>query len=219
MIRGLWRNFLTGLLLVFPAIITVFVLSVIFGWAYRLVINPLEKLIFPSGLTPEMTSLARGAILLGFILVVAILGFATRMLLIRRLLLLGEQLVRRVPMVGKIYWTIKEIANTFVGQRRGVFIGVVMMEWPREGMYAMGFVTSEAQPAVQEKVQERIINVFVPTTPNPTSGYLVLAPEKSLIHLDLTVEEGMRMVVSGGVTGPNGYSKNRRNPAQTSGDS
>lgn len=208
MIRALWRNFLTGLLVIFPALITLFVVDLLMGWTYRLILNPLERMLLPAGIPPGATLLARGAILVGFVLTMALLGFATRVLVVRRSLALGERLVRRVPMVGKIYWTVREIANTFVGQRRGVFTEVVLLEWPREGMYAVGFITSEGKGQVQEKTPEHIVHVFVPTTPNPTSGYLVLAPEKYLTRLDLSVEEGMRLVVSGGVSG-GAYSKKR----------
>ena len=199
--RWISRNFLTGLLVIFPAIITGIVINAIFIWTSKLVINPLEKLFFPGALPQEVSVLARLAILIGFIAVVIGLGFATRVLVVRRFLTLGEALFRKVPMVGKMYGSIREISNTFMGRRKGVFSEVVLLEWPRLGIYAIGFVTSVAGGQVQEKTPAHIINVFVPTTPNPTSGYLVLAPEESLIRLNLSVEEGMRIVVSGGVSG------------------
>ena len=170
--KWLSRNFLTGLLVIFPAMITAVVISTLFGWTTQLVILPLEKVFFRGGLPQEAPILARLLILIGFVIVVTGLGFATRVLVVHRFLLLGEAFFRKVPMVGKIYGTIREISNTFMGQRRGVFTDVVLLEWPRDGMYAIGFVTSVAGGQVQEKTPQHIINVFVPTTPNPTSGSL-----------------------------------------------
>lgn len=146
--------------------------------------------------------MVRGAIAVAFIGLTAAIGWATRLLVVRRLFSIGEALVRRVPMVGKIYGTMRGIADTFSGARRGLFNRVVLVEWPRAGMYAIGFVTAEVEGEMQEKTPQHVVNVFIPTTPNPTSGYLVLAPRETLIELKMSVEEGMRLVISGGASGP-----------------
>lgn len=200
-IRSFWRSFFTGLLVIFPAIITIAILRVIYGWISGIAIDPLVGVLAP-GLPVLPLPLVRVLVVVGFVVIIAGVGFGTRVLIFRRVISWGEAIVRRVPMVGKIYWTVREIANTFSGQRRGFFTEVVLLEWPREGMYALGFVTSESKGEVQERTPDEIINVFVPTTPNPTSGYLVLAPRQSLTRLKMTVEEGMRVVISGGVSGP-----------------
>jgi uncharacterized membrane protein len=200
--RGLWKNFFTGLLVIFPAVLTLSILQLLFGWILRGVIDPLVRWIVP-GIAPGWVALlVRLGITFGFVIVVAGIGFGTRILVVRRLLNLGDALVRRVPMVGKIYGTIREIADAFGGGRRGAFSRVVLLEWPRRGMYVIGFVTSEGKGEVQDKTPETIINVFVPTTPNPTSGYLILADQNSLIPLEMSIEDGMKLVISGGVVGP-----------------
>lgn len=199
--RSLWRNFLTGLIVILPAALTLVILQFLFGWVVRWVVNPLARWITP-WIEPGWASLlARLAIFIGFFLGIAFLGWGTRIILFRRFFSMGEQLVRRVPMVGKVYGTIREIADTFAGTR-GVFNRVVLLEWPRKGLYAIGFITSEGRGEVQEKTPEHVVNVFVPTTPNPTSGYLILADREALIPLEMSVEEGMKLVISGGVVGP-----------------
>ena len=201
--RGFWRNFLTGLLIVAPAFFTITILQLMFGWIYRLVVDPVARVVAFGMSRDEASVMVHVVIAIGFVIGIALIGFGTRALLIRRLLNLTESGVRKMPMVGKIYGTIREIADTFAGQRRSLFHRVVLLEWPRAGVYSIGFVTSEGRGEVQEKTPEHVIHVFIPTTPNPTSGFLVLAPNDSLISMDMSVEEGMRLVISGGVSGPN----------------
>lgn len=200
--RGFWKNFLTGLLVVAPFFFTVAVLQVIFGWFYRLVINPVAQVVAFGLSRDEASFMVHLIIAAGFVVLIALIGFGTRMLVVRRLFGVGERMLRRVPIVGPVYGTIRGIADTFRGERRGLFERVVLLEWPRAGMYAIGFVTQEAKGEVQQKTPEHVVNVFIPTTPNPTSGYLVLAPRESLIPLEMSVEEGMRLVISGGAAGP-----------------
>ena len=94
------------------------------------------------------------------------------------------------------------MSNAFLGQPRGIFERVALLEYPRKGIYSIGFVTSEAKEEVQHKTDKRIINIFVPTTPNPTSGVFLLVPEEELTYLDMTVEEGLKLVVSAGKVTP-----------------
>jgi len=200
--RFLWRSFLTGLLVIFPALLTIFILQLLGGWIVQVVINPLARLLSPWVAPGWGTVMARTAIWVGFVVFVILLGIGTRILVVRRLLNMGEGLVRRVPMVGKIYGTVREIAEAFGGGRRGAFTRVVLLQWPRPGLYAVGFVTSQSEGEVQEKTPGTVVSVFVPTTPNPTSGYLILAERDQLIPMEMSVEDGMRLVISGGVSGP-----------------
>jgi uncharacterized membrane protein len=201
-IKWLSRNFMTGLLVILPAVLTFGVLKLLLGGIASWFVNPLVRLISPWVAPGWRAALARLGIILGLIALVSLIGFGTRILLVSRLFLMGERLVRRVPMVGKIYGMIREIADAFKGQAKGAFTRVVLLEWPRKGLYAVGFVTSEGRGEVQEKTPEHVVNVFVPTTPNPTSGYLILADRESLIPLSMSVEEGLKLVISGGVVGP-----------------
>ena len=199
---GFWRNVLTGLIVLLPAFITFSILQVLFGWLFQPLVRPVAKVVtLLTGWenTGLLVQLFVAAVL---VMLLALIGFCTRLLVIKRFFAMGEQLVTRVPMVGRIYSTMREIANTFSGAQRGLFSRVVLLEWPRAGMYSIGFVTREGEGEIQEKTPEHVVNIFIPTTPNPTSGYLVLAPKKSLIPLKMSVAEGMRLVISGGFSGP-----------------
>lgn len=200
--RGFWRHFFTGLLVIFPAFVTVTILQVLFGWLYRRMIGPVARAVAWALPGVETGFLVYAIITVCFVVGIALVGFGTHVLVLRRIFGFGEAVVRRMPIVGKVYGTMREIANTFTGERKSSFGRVVLLEWPRKGMYAIGFVTAEGEGEVQEKTPEHVVNVFIPTTPNPTSGYLVLAPRESLIAMEMSVEEGMRLVISGGVSGP-----------------
>lgn len=200
--RGLWRSFLTGLVVVFPALVTLGILQLMLGWIFKSVIDPVARFVAFLLDMPATTLPVRLVVAACFVVGLVVLGFGTRVLVVRRFFSLGEELFRRVPMIGKIYGTMREIANTLTGRRKSLFNRVVLAEWPRPGVYSIGFVTSEATGEMQEKTPEHVINVFIPTTPNPTSGFLVLVPREALIPLEMSVEQGMRLVISGGLSGP-----------------
>jgi uncharacterized membrane protein len=106
----------------------------------------------------------------------------------------------------------KEISHTLLAGQRTMFQRVVLVQFPRPGIYSIGFVTSETEGEVQVRTRETVINVFVPTTPNPTSGFLILVPREQLIELDMTVADGMKMVISGGAVVPP-YTAKTKQPA------
>jgi uncharacterized membrane protein len=199
---ALWRNFLAGIFVILPAVLTIWIVQILFQWVYHLFVAPFARLITPWVTAGWAMHVARAALVVGFVLAVAAIGWGTKILLFRRFFNLGEKMLQHLPFVGKIYGTIREISNAFGGGRRGAFSRVVLLEWPRKGLYALGFVTAEGKGEVQEKTPEEVVNVFVPTTPNPTSGYLILADRNAIIPLSMSVEEGMKLVISGGTVGP-----------------
>ena len=107
-----------------------------------------------------------------------------------------------MPIIRSVYSAIKQIVETIVSHQSETFRQVVLFEYPRRGSWALGFITGKTQGEVQNLTSDEVINVFLPTTPNPTSGYLLFIPRKELIILDMTVEEGIKMVVSGGIVTP-----------------
>jgi uncharacterized membrane protein len=115
---------------------------------------------------------------------------------------LSEEIIGRVPVLNRTYGFMKEISHTLLSGRKTMFQRVVLVEFPRQGLYSIGFVTSETAGEAQAKTKEPVINVFVPTTPNPTSGFLVLVPVEKVISLEMSVGDGMKMVVSGGAVMP-----------------
>jgi uncharacterized membrane protein len=115
---------------------------------------------------------------------------------------LTEQAVARVPLLNRIYSFFKEVSNTMFSGKKSAFERVVLVEFPRPGVYSIGFVTNETQGEAQALTQETVVNVFVPTTPNPTSGFLILVPRKQIIEMKMSVADGMKMVISGGAVTP-----------------
>lgn len=120
----------------------------------------------------------------------------------RKLINISEAIIARVPVVKTIYTSVKQVADSIKISRKGLFERVVLIEYPKDGIWTVGFVTGVSKGEIQEKTQEKVINVFIPTTPNPTSGLLVMVPEQNLIQTEMTVEEGMKLIVSGGIAAP-----------------
>jgi len=138
---------------------------------------------------------------IGILLVVMIFlltGILARYLVGRRLISSGERILARIPLISRIYRAVRQIRDVFMGRGGAVFQKVCLVEYPRPGLLAVAFVTSAEQGVVQEVAGKELIAVFVPTTPNPTSGYLVYLPPSDVRYLDIPVEEAMKLVVSGG---------------------
>jgi uncharacterized membrane protein len=141
----------------------------------------------------------------GFVLffaVVILVGIFATNLIGRRLISIGESIMTRIPLANRIYKAVQQISTAFLGSNRSIFHTVVLIEYPRKGIYSLGFLTTEGAGEVQHKTEKQVACVFVPTTPNPTSGMLVFVPHDQLIHLDMTTEDGLKLVVSGGVVAP-----------------
>ncbi len=120
----------------------------------------------------------------------------------KRLVHLGERIVEKIPFVRRIYGGIKQVVLSFANADTTGFSRVVLIEFPRRGINAIGFVTGEARGEVQRLTKDKVINVFVPTTPNPTSGFLVFAPPEEVIDISMSIEEGVKYVISGGIVDP-----------------
>jgi uncharacterized membrane protein len=133
---------------------------------------------------------------------VTALGYASHYLFGRWLFRRAERLIMRVPIIGQVYQTTKQIVDTFHSQQKSGFDRVVMVEFPRTGLYSIGFVTKPAEGEVKARTGADFVNVFIPTTPLPTNGFLVICREQELIRLDMSVADGMKMIVSGGAIVP-----------------
>ncbi len=143
---------------------------------------------------------------LGFVtinLLVLALGIVAGNVFGRQLIMMWEGLLKRIPLINKIYTATYQISEAFLGkQDKKIFSRVALVEFPRPGTYAVGFVTSTAAGEVQERTKEKVCSVFIPTTPNPTSGFLVLEPEDKIIKLDMSVEDAIKFVISAGSLTP-----------------
>jgi uncharacterized membrane protein len=193
--KDLRNSFFAGLLVVVPVAASLLILLGIFTWV--------TDFMLPDALRQQMfTPLYRIIALVAFIAFTTGVGWITRHVVGKRMVAATESTIGRVPLLNKTYGFMKEISHTLLSGRKTMFQRVVLVEFPRPGVYTVGFVTGETQGEVQEKTGETVINVFVPTTPNPTSGFLILVPREQVVDLTMTVAEGMKMVISGGTVVP-----------------
>ncbi len=200
-----FRNaFLTGLLIFLPLGTTVFVLNFLLG----LFQEPATHLAYELGIKEESfffgleTLLAIVGLLFG-VLALTLLGFLSNYFLGKFFIGLTEKFLGKVPFLSNVYHSAKQIVETFGKENRAVFQEVVMIEYPRPDCYVLGFVTTEASGEAVEAIGKQLTNVFVPTTPNQTSGFLLLLPRKDIFPLNMSVGEGMKMLISGGAVVPN----------------
>ena len=201
-----WRaSFAAGLAVTLPAIISVAAVM----WVFKTVSNLTDLLLFflPKTVTHENAgqgdvywywSLA--ALVLAVILI-SVVGVLARYYLGKRLIAWTDNVILRVPLINKVYAAIKQVNEAFSGNKNS-FQTVVLVEFPREGMYSIGFITNEQRGEVQQKTKEKVVCIFIPTTPNPTSGFLVLVPEDKITKLDMSVADGIKYIVSLGSIAP-----------------
>jgi uncharacterized membrane protein len=140
--------------------------------------------------------------LLVMLLLLIFIGWFAAGFVGRSLMRAGERVLDRMPVVRSIYGTLKQIFETVLAQSSRSFREVVLLEWPRRGLWVIGFVTGPTSGEIKSRFDGDFVNIFLPTTPNPTSGFLVFVPARDLIHLDMSVEEGIKLVISGGIVAP-----------------
>ncbi|MFZ2620608.1 MAG: DUF502 domain-containing protein [Alphaproteobacteria bacterium] len=197
---GKLRNiFLTGILVTAPAVLTGYFLYSLVTW--------LDGLL--SGLLPdEFSSQAMlgthvyGSGLVAGLVVVMLAGLLTRNFIGRWLVRVWEDVLDRIPVVRSVYSAFKQVLETVTVNNTEAFREVVLFEFPRKGIWAIGFVTGTTKGQVQTLTDDEVVNVFFPTTPNPTSGFLLFVPRKDLVKLDMTIEQGLKLVISGGIITP-----------------
>lgn len=203
MIKKFRNAFLTGLLIFLPLGTTIFVVNFLLDMFK----SPALRLSAQLGLREESffvgleTLLSLAGLVVG-VLALTLLGFFSNYVLGKFFINSAEKLLGRVPFVSTVYRTVKQIVDTFGKQNRAVFSQVVMIEYPRRDCYAIGFLTNDAEGETEEATRLKLTNVFIPTTPNPTSGFLLLLPRDEVIKLGMTVGEGMKLIISGGAVIP-----------------
>ena len=203
------KYFLTGLLVVVPIAMTVLVVR----WLVHFV-DSLLMAVLPEALRPEVLYglPVPGVGLVATLLLILLVGVLAANIFGRSLVTFSEKLVDRIPFVKGIYLLFKQVSDTVLNRDRGAFRKVVLIEYPRKGIWAVAFVTGVTKGEVQQITEQRLVNIFVPTTPNPTSGFYILVPEGDMIELSMTVEEAFKLVISGGMVTPP-ERKNSRTPA------
>jgi uncharacterized membrane protein len=195
-----WRTcFFTGFVVTLPAIISIAAVL----WVFRTVSNLTDLLLFflPKNISHEgdgtgpihwywsLVALALAVIL------ISVVGVLARYYIGKRMIEWMDNAMMQVPLLNKFYGAIKQVNEAFAGNKHS-FKTVVLVQFPREGMYSVGFITSEQHDEVQAKISEKVLSVFVPTTPNPTSGFLILVPETQIIKLEMSVADAIKYIVS-----------------------
>lgn len=193
------RYFLTGILVTAPLAITIWVTL----WFLEFVDNNVSNLI-PPRYNPDyyLPFQIPGLGLLMAIVFFITIGWFARNYFGRVMIRVSEYILDKMPIVRTIYAALKQIFETVMASQSQAFRDVVMFEYPRKGIWVMGFVTGTTKGEVQALTDTEVVNVFLPTTPNPTSGFLLFVPKKDLIFMQMSVEEAIKMVVSGGIITP-----------------
>ncbi len=196
-ITSLRNAFFTGLLLLAPLVVTVWAITYIIGLVGGSV-RPLYDSFLPDPLlrVPFLWDVLATGLVFALI---SLLGYVSRYFLGKYLLGVGERVLQTIPGVNTVYSSVKQIVQTFSSEKRSLFSKVVLVEFPRPRIHSIGFLTNKTQGEPQARASEQEIwTVFIPTTPNPTSGFLVMLPKTDIVELDMSVGDGMKMVISGG---------------------
>jgi uncharacterized membrane protein len=191
---SLKRYFLTGLLVITPIWGTVLILKTLFVAVDGIIGDALAQ-VMPNYYVP-------GLGILTLVILIFTTGLLAANIIGGQIVALWEELLHRVPVVRGIYATLKAMMDILSFKEKGKYNRVVLIQFPKNGHYCFAFVTGITQGEIQQISPDPLLNVYVPTSPNPTSGYFLLVPEKEVISLDITVEEAMKLIVSGGLYSP-----------------
>ena len=203
--RKIKTIFLTGIAAIIPVGLTVYILF----HMIRMMDNLLK--VIPPRFQPDdlLPFHIPGLGVIITIILIFVIGLITKSYIGNKAVMLGEWFVSKIPLVRSIYQATKQLVDAVFSEKSQSFKKVVLIEYPRKGMYAVAFVTGEARGEVQAKTAQKCINVFVPTTPNPTSGFYIMAPEDDVIHMDMTVEDAFKLIISGGIIFPQEHMGNK----------
>jgi len=202
-LKSIRNAFFSGIILITPLAVTLFLVNFLVSKIGK----PTRDFFFPTfreqlGTNPWIDIAFSLFSTLIVLIIITIIGWFSKLLIGRFIVAWAERLLVRVPLVRNVYGSVKQIVDTFSQQDKAIFQKVVLVEFPRQGVYAIGFLTGESKGEIQIKTQEDMLNIFVPTTPNPTSGFLIMMPRKSVREMEMTVAEGMKLIISGGAVVP-----------------
>lgn len=210
MVTFLRKSFFSGALVLLPLGITLFVINFLlvnFGEPVGKVLIEFFKVDIPDKL--HFKVLINLLSLFVVFAILTLIGLLSRYFIGRWFINLGERLIVKVPFISAVYNTVKQVIDTFSKNNKAVFQKVVLVEYPRKGCYGVGFLTGVAKGEVGEKIGQSFLNVFIPTTPNPTSGFLILFPEDEVKILNMAVGDGMKFIISGGAVVPESLLDNK----------
>jgi len=197
----MWKKvkgyFLAGLVVLGPFVMTIFLISWLFNKIDSLLKGVIGRFLARFGLIAFP-----GLGFISVILIIILTGIIARNYFGKKVLSIGDMIVTRIPLINRIYIAIRQISQAFLSEKREVFKEAVLIPYPRKGSFCIAFFTQDTKGEVQDKLNDDVVSVFVPTTPNPTSGFLLFVPKKDIIPLSVTIEEAMKLVISGGAIIP-----------------
>lgn len=205
-------NFLTGLVVIAPVGLTIWLIWSVVGWIDGIVLPMVPVSYHPDrliqdllGLDPLVQINVRGIGVVIFLFFTVLVGWMAKGLIGRSFIRFAESLVERTPVVRSIYSGIKQISETIFAQSERSFEKACLIEYPRKGIWAIGFISTDAKGEIAAKSDSsgEVMSVFLPTTPNPTSGFLLFLPKRDVIELDMSVEDSAKLVISAGLVYPN----------------
>lgn len=210
---GLRNNFLAGVIVIAPIGLTVWLIWTVVGWVDAAVWPFVPDYYQPNALLNRWLGLTgedqirinvRGLGVVVFLIFTILVGWIAKGVVGRGLLRWGESMVSRMPVVRSIYNGAKQIAETIFAQQEQSFEKACLIEYPRKGTWAVGFVSTKAKGEITSATGRELLSVFLPTTPNPTSGFLLYVPVEDVTILDMSVEDAAKLVISAGLVYPNG---------------
>ncbi|MDZ7710549.1 MAG: DUF502 domain-containing protein [Roseovarius sp.] len=197
-LSGLRASFLTGIVVIAPVGLTLWLIWTVAGWVDGMVLP-----LIPAGFQPEkyIGINLRGVGVIIFLIFTIVVGWVAKGLIGRSLILFAESLVNRMPVVRSIYSGVKQIAETVFAQSERSFEKACLVQYPRKDVWAIGFISTEARGEINAKAEtgSDLLSVFVPTTPNPTSGFMLFFPREDVIELDMSIEDAAKLVISAGL--------------------
>jgi uncharacterized membrane protein len=203
--QDLKNDLIAGLLVVIPLATTIWLTITIASWVIRFLTKIPKQLNPFNDLNPILGNLMNLAVGLAVpLLCILLIGLMARNIAGRWLLDFGERVLQAIPFAGSIYKTLKQLLETLLKDSNGKFRRVVLVEYPRKGIWAVAFVTGTLSPQMQVGVPGNMLSIFVPTTPNPTTGWYAIVSEDEVINLSMSVEDAFKVIISGGIVAPTG---------------
>ena len=198
MLNAIRKTFVAGLLVLAPISLTTYIFYLLFRFLDGLLKNIITQFLIERVHMGNWVEQFPGMGLLVLLALIFLTGTIARNYLGRKLFSVGDWIVAHIPLINRIYIAIREISEAILTEKREVFKKAVLIEYPRKGLYSVAFFTQDTTGPVQDGLSKDVISVFLPTTPNPTSGYLLFVPKSNIIELDMSVEDALKLVISGG---------------------
>ena len=202
--QDLKNDLIAGLLVIIPLATTIWLTVTIAIWVIDFLTQIPKQLNPFEGLNPFLINILNFVV--GFtvpLLSILLIGLMARNIAGKWLLDFGERFLQAIPLAGQIYKTLKQLLETLLKDTNSKFRRVILVEYPRQGMWAIGFVTGNVSSDIQAQMPETMLSVFIPTTPNPTTGWYAVVPEKDVVYHSKYIEEAIKIKISGGIVSPN----------------